>query len=76
MGVQLEIMEFNILQKDFNALSKFEVPQNKIGDLFLAKHSSLYGEGLSHGFQYIRGNQGFGFEHYFDKSIFNKLKFK
>ncbi len=77
--IHVEIVEFKVNKFRFNRLKKFEVPlDDDLANSWLNKHSSLFGDGLiqPHGFQYIKRSSSMGFEHYFDKSVFPKLKFK
>lgn len=75
--VHLEIMEFKVSKSDFSKFKKFEVPlDDDLANAWLEKHSSLFGKGEPHGFQYIKRRAGMGDEHYFDKSVFKKLQFK
>lgn len=72
-----EIMEFSISKRAFNKLNKFEVPINDdLANAWLGKHSSLFGEGVPHNYDYIIRQTGMGPEHYFNSNIFSKLKFK
>lgn len=75
--LRLEIMEFKISKGSFNRLKKFEVPlDDNLANSWLNKHSSLFGSGKPHGFQYIKRNSGMGYEHYFNKNVFNRFKLK
>ena len=70
----LKIVKFSLSNRNYDALSKYFIPQNEVGEKWLSVHSSLYGEGVPHGFQYIRGNTNFGHEHFFSSDIFHLLK--
>ncbi|KMQ61890.1 hypothetical protein ACM40_06085 [Chryseobacterium sp. BLS98] len=75
--LHLEIMEFKISKGSFNRFKKFEVPlDDDLANSWLNKHSSLFGNGEPHGFQYIKRSSSMGYEHYFDKNVFNKFKLK
>jgi RHS repeat-associated protein len=73
---QLKVVKLSMRTTDFKSLKSFLVPKNNIGNQFLLQHSRVYGSGLSHGFQYIRGNTSLGFEHYFNTDVFGLFRIK
>jgi RHS repeat-associated protein len=76
-NANLRIMEFSIKKSDFRSLNKFIVPtEDGPANLFLGKHSSLFGEGAPHGYDYIRRDGAAFTEHYFSKDVFPLLKLK
>ncbi|MGW7172262.1 hypothetical protein [Streptomyces xanthophaeus] len=77
-GVNVEIVPFRVSAEDFLGLKKAEIVSMSPEDAerFMDAHSRIYGEGLPHDYDYIRGFTGkYGREHFFDKSIFHLLKF-
>lgn len=74
-GLNLKIMEFSVSKMTLSNLKYFEVPMNDaIANKWLAKYSSLYGEGLPHGYDYIKRSTGMGMEHYFTPRAFSNFK--
>lgn len=70
-------MEFRISKGSFNRLKRFEVPiDDDLANIFLERHSRIFGAGDPPGFEYIKRSATMGNEHYFDKSVFNRLKLK
>lgn len=74
-SLNLKILEFKIPEAQLSSLKTFKVPTNNVGDQWLSTHSTLYGNGIPHGYQYIQGNTNFGTEHFFSKDIFRLFNF-
>lgn len=73
----LSILEFRISKSTLKGLKSFSVPlEDEAANLWLSKFSSLYGEGLPHGFQYIQRSASMGTEHYFSKEVFPLFNIK
>lgn len=72
----LKIVELSISTRKFNKLKSIILEEGDAAEAFISKHSRLYGEGLPHNFDYIRGLTNMGNEHYFNKNILKKLKIK
>jgi hypothetical protein len=76
-GVNLKIMEFNINMSQLKNLNGFKVPaEDAAANKWLETHSSLFGSGTPHGFNYIQRTTSMGVEHYFSKQAFQLFKIK
>lgn len=71
-----KIVKISLHRTSFKNLKSYIIPDNEIGGEFLRKYSRVYGEGQKHGFQYIRGINDLGYEHYFSSDIFHLFKVK
>ncbi|MFE1754592.1 putative T7SS-secreted protein [Streptomyces anandii] len=76
-GGEVEVLTFRVSDGDFASMKKADVVSMSPEDAgaFVEAHSRLYGQGLPHGYDYIRGHTGMGDEHYFARHVFPKLKF-
>ncbi|WP_262701677.1 MULTISPECIES: DUF6531 domain-containing protein [Streptomyces] len=76
-GYDVEILTFKVSERDFATLRKADMIEMspREAELFMDRHSRLYGDGMPHGYDYIRGRTGMGEEHFFSKSAFHLLKF-
>jgi hypothetical protein len=73
--VNLKIMEFSISKAQLQGLNGFKVSANDdIANAWLEAHSSLYGQGTPHGFNYVQRMTGMGMEHYFSPQAFKLFK--
>ncbi|MFI6771042.1 RHS repeat-associated core domain-containing protein [Streptomyces sp. NPDC050355] len=79
-GYDLEIVNFRISEDDFQGLRRrdqvglYETSPDE-ADAWSDRHSRIYGAGVPHDYDYVRGPTGMGHEHYFNKRIFHLLKF-
>ncbi len=71
----LEIVRFRIYYADFRNLKKLRVDSLPDPEKWMSKYSKLWGGVPDHGLEYITRETAIGREHFFHKSIFNKLKF-
>ncbi len=75
VSTKLDVYSFSIKRSDLVGFNKFTVPlDDALANHFLSKYSSLYGQGLPHGFDYIIRNTGMGLEHYFAESVMHYIK--
>lgn len=76
-GYDVEILTFKVSERDFATLRKADMIEMspREAELFMDRHSRLYGDGIPHNYDYIRGRTGMGEEHFFSKSVFHLLKF-
>ena len=71
----LEILSITVSERNFSSFNKAYLTEGLQAEKFIGNHSRLFGQGLSHNYDYIRGlTNNYAAEHYFNKSIFNKLK--
>ena len=74
----LQILEFEVSQTDLNRMKRLDL--TKMSDdevnMFLDSYARLNGGTPNHGYDYIQRMTGLGVENYFNKSIYEKLKFK
>ena len=73
----IQIIEFRISNFDFDRINKMDLTifSDELANEFLAKYSSLFGEGLPHGYDFIRRAAGMTDEYFFSKTIFDLLQF-
>ncbi|OQP50213.1 hypothetical protein A4D02_27685 [Niastella koreensis] len=70
-------MEFSITKSQLKSLNGFAVSaDDEIANKWLETHSSLYGQGTPHGFNYVQRMTSMGVEHYFSKQAFQLFKMK
>ncbi|MFF3498919.1 hypothetical protein [Streptomyces sp. NPDC003247] len=76
-GGDVEIVTFRGSGDDFASMKRADIvsmtPEQ--AEAFVDTHSRLYGDGLPHDYDYIRGHIGMGDEHYFTRHVFPNLKF-
>ena len=71
----LKIVQIQISGSNLAKLSSFVVPaEDQAANAWLQAHSSLYGSGIPHGYQYVQRATSMGMEHYFSSNIFNLFK--
>ncbi len=72
----MSIVEFKIDGAKLGKLSQHTViGGTEEATLFFDKYSRIYGEGLPHGFDYIKApTSNFGSEHFFSKGVFHLFK--
>ncbi|WP_412795279.1 DUF6531 domain-containing protein [Streptomyces sp. MS19] len=77
-GATVEILHFRVSEADFTAMNRADITAMTPDDAeaFMDRHSRLYGDGVPHGRDYIRGfTSNFGNEHFFSTAVFCRLKF-
>jgi hypothetical protein len=73
----LKIMPFRISNKNLNNLNKLDLRppmSDDAANTWLGKHSSLYGEGIPHAYDYIIRGTNIGDEHYFSTNAFHLFR--
>ncbi|RKN39278.1 DUF6531 domain-containing protein [Streptomyces hoynatensis] len=77
-GANVEVLHFRVSEADFAAMNRADITAMPEADAeaFVDRHSRLYGEGVPHNRDYIRGfTNNFGNEHFFSSAVFCRLKF-
>ncbi|MDT0319899.1 DUF6531 domain-containing protein [Streptomyces millisiae] len=77
-GANVEIMHFRVSEADFAAMNRADITAMPEADAeaFMDRHSRIYGDGVPHNRDYIRGfTSNFGNEHFFSSAVFCRLKF-
>lgn len=76
-GFDVDILSFKVSGDDFGRMNRFDVDGKSTDeiDAFMEAHSRLYGDGLPHAYDHVRGYTGMGIENYFSRSIFHLLQF-
>lgn len=74
----LQILEFEVSQADLSKMKQLDLTKMTDDEVnaFLDSYARLNGGTPNHGYEYIQRMTGLGVENYFNKSVFEKLKFK
>ena len=73
----LTILRFEVNNSDLNSMRTFDsrgLTDNELNNFF-DQYARLYGGTPNHGYDHIINETNMGVEHYFDKTIFEKLNF-
>lgn len=73
-GIDADILSFQISNSNLKKLRRLDLRppiSDQIVNEWLELHSSLYGEGRPHNYQYVIRMTNSGAEHYFDKDVFS-----
>ena len=73
----LSILQFRVYDSDLANMRTFDtrgLSDDELNDFF-SQYARLYGGEPNHGFDYIINDTNLGVEHYFNKTVFDKLHF-